>query len=299
MTALIPALQGRGMTMSDQVARHARKTPGAVAVRFEGSGRSYAELDDRVTRLAAALADRGVQPGDRVAVLALNSIEVLETFLAGVRLGAIVVPVNFRLVADEVAYVLADSGAVALVVDAALSEVAAKARHEAPAVTTVLTIGGDYDDVLAAAATDLPAVVVDEEQPAFIMYTSGTTGRPKGAVLTHRNLLMHVFSQVTHLGFAPDDMVASPGAPMFHIAGLAGMLPMLLRGGCVVLTRSGGFDPVETLDLSRTSGSRASSWFRPCGPPSSPSPGSPTATCRTCAGSPGVPPRPRPPCSAR
>jgi fatty-acyl-CoA synthase len=182
-------------------------------------------------------------------VLGLNSIEVLETFLAGVRLGAIVVPVNFRLVADEVAYVLADSGAVALVVDAALSELAAKAREQAPGVTAVVTIGGDYDDVLAAAGTDPLDVVVDEDEPAFIMYTSGTTGRPKGAVLTHRNLLMHVFSQVTHLGFAPDDMVGSPGAPMFHIAGLAGMLPMLLRGGCVVLTRSGGFDPVETLDL--------------------------------------------------
>ena len=82
------------------------------------------------------------------------------------------------------------------------------------------------------------------------MYTSGTTGRPKGAVLTHRNLLMHVFSQVTaSRASRADDMIASPGAPMFHIAGLAGMLPMLLRGGCVVLTRSGGFDPVETLDL--------------------------------------------------
>jgi fatty-acyl-CoA synthase len=243
----IPVLQGRGMTMSDQVARHARKTPGAPAVRFEGTGRSYAELDARVDRLAAALSDRGVHPGDRVAVFALNSIEVLETFLAGVRLGAIVVPVNFRLVADEVAYVLADSGAVALVVDAALAGTAEKART--PEITTVLTIGGDYEDVLAAARSHPEPGVVDEDEPAFIMYTSGTTGRPKGAVLTHRNLLMHVFSQVTHLGFAPDDMVASPGAPMFHIAGLAGMLPMLLRGGCVVLTRSGGFDPVETLDL--------------------------------------------------
>ena len=121
MSVEIPTLLGRGMTTSDQLARWARRTPDEAALRFEGAGRSYAELDERVTRLARALAGRGVGAGDRVAVLALNGMEVWEAYLAGVRLGAVVVPVNFRLVADEVAYVLADSGAVALVVDAALT----------------------------------------------------------------------------------------------------------------------------------------------------------------------------------
>jgi fatty-acyl-CoA synthase len=245
----IPRLQGRGMTMSDQLARWARRTPDALALRFEGTGRSYAELDERVTRLARALAGRGVGTGDRVAVLGLNGLEVWEAYLAGVRLGAVVVPVNFRLVADEVAYVLADSGAVALVVDPALAEVAAKARGQAPGVRTVLTIGEEYAEALAAAGTEPLDVEVDEDAAAFIMYTSGTTGRPKGAVLTHRNLLMHVFSQVTHLGWDPDDRVAVPGAPLFHIAGLAGGLPPLLMGGTHVVLRSGGFDPVATLDL--------------------------------------------------
>src|ERR1700754_701785 len=96
-------LAGRGMTASDQLARHARKIPDADALRFGDSGRSYRELDQRVSRLANALASRGVRTGDRVAVLGLNSIEMIETFLASVRLGAICVPVNFRLVAEEVA----------------------------------------------------------------------------------------------------------------------------------------------------------------------------------------------------
>jgi fatty-acyl-CoA synthase/long-chain acyl-CoA synthetase len=245
------------MTMSDQLARHARSIPSASALRFEGAGRSYAELDERVTRLAQALRSRGVGAGDRIAVLALNGMEAWEAYLAGVRLGAIVVPVNFRLVPDEVAYLLTDSGAIALVVDSALADVAAKAREQAPDVGTALVIGGanagpdseDFDEALAAAGTEPLDVVVDENEPAFIMYTSGTTGRPKGAVLTHRNLLMHVFSQVTHLGWNPDDRVAAPGAPLFHIAGLAGGLPPLLLGGTNVIMKSGGFDPVATLDL--------------------------------------------------
>src|SRR4051794_17663925 len=144
------------MTMSDQLARWARKTPDTTAVRYEGTGRSYRELDERVNRLAGALAARGVSPGDRVAVMALNGIEVWEAYLAGVRLGAVVVPVNFRLVADEVAYVLADSGAVALVVDTALTEVAAKAREQAPGVRVVLTIGGGHEEGPAAAGAPPP-----------------------------------------------------------------------------------------------------------------------------------------------
>ncbi|WP_448642828.1 long-chain-fatty-acid--CoA ligase [Geodermatophilus sp. URMC 63] len=249
MSAPIPTLQGRGMTAADQLARWARRTPDAWALRFEGGGRTYAEVDERVTRLARVLADRGVGTGDRVAVLGLNSMEVWEAHLAGVRLGAVVVPVNFRLVADEVAYVLADSGATALVVDTGLAEVAAKAREQAPGLQTVLTIGGDLEEAIAAASAEPLDVEVDESSPAFIMYTSGTTGRPKGAVLTHHNLLMHVFSQVTHLGWNPDDRVGVPGAPLFHIAGLAGGLPPLLLGGTHVILRSGGFDPVATLDL--------------------------------------------------
>ncbi|MGY1807747.1 long-chain-fatty-acid--CoA ligase [Blastococcus sp. SYSU D00669] len=257
MTVQIPTLRGRGMTMADQLARWARTTPEVSAVRFERTGRTYAELDERVTRLARALADRGVGVGDRVAVLGLNGIEVWESYLAGVRLGAIVVPVNFRLVADEVAYVLADSGATALVVDDPLAGVAAKALEQAPDVGTVLVIGEaacgpgsePYEAAVAAASAEPLDVAVDEQEPAFIMYTSGTTGRPKGAVLTHHNLLMHVFSQVTHLGWNPDDRVAAPGAPLFHIAGLAGGLPPLLLGGTNVIIKSGAFDPVATLDM--------------------------------------------------
>jgi fatty-acyl-CoA synthase len=110
-------------------------------------------------------------------------------------------------------------------------------------------VGEPYEEALAAAGVEPLGIDVDENEPAFLMYTSGTTGRPKGAVLTHRNLLMHAFCNVTHLGGETTDQVVSPGAPLFHIAGLAGSLPPLLLGGTNVITRSGGFDPVATLDL--------------------------------------------------
>ncbi|NMH96253.1 long-chain-fatty-acid--CoA ligase [Pseudonocardia acidicola] len=242
-------ITGRGMTMSDMLARHARVTPDAVALRDARAGRSYRELDERVTRLANALAARGVEVGDRVAVLGRNSIEVLEAYFATLRLGAICVPVNFRLVADEIAYVLADSGATAVVVDAALAGHVEQAREQAPSVTAVITIAGDYEQILAEAPDACTEVPVIDDFPAYIMYTSGTTGRPKGAVLTHRNLLLHAFSSIAHLGSPSDDRVWLSGAPLFHIAGLAGMLPTLITGGKIVIPPSGGFDPAETVRM--------------------------------------------------
>lgn len=253
------AMTGSGMTISDVVARHARKVPDEVAFRFGGTDRTYRQMDERVARLGNALTRRGVERGDRIAVLGLNGLEVVEAYLASVRLGAICVPVNFRLIGDEVAYVLSDSGATAAVVDAPMATTMAKARGQVPTVRTCLVVGGEpgeagpgaesYEQALQAASSEFPEREVDERGPAFIMYTSGTTGRPKGAVLTHHNLLMHAFSTMAHLGTAADDRVWLAAAPLFHIAGLSGMLPTLILGGRTVILPSGRFDPVETVDL--------------------------------------------------
>jgi fatty-acyl-CoA synthase len=257
VTVEIPVVAGRGMTISDQLGRWARTTPDACAVRFEADGQTYEALDERVTQLAWALSARGVRPGDRVAVLGPNCMEVWESYLAGVRLGAVVVPISFRFVADEVAYVLADSGATALIVHTDQGETAAKAGEHSLALRTVLVIGSTepgapsegFEAAVAASSIAPFESTIDEHQPAFIMYTSGTTGRPKGAVLTHRNLLMHAFSQIAHLNWSPDDRVSGGAVPLFHIAGLSGGLPPLLLGGTLVIMRSGGFDPEAIVDL--------------------------------------------------
>ncbi|MFP5068217.1 long-chain-fatty-acid--CoA ligase [Pseudonocardia nantongensis] len=236
------------MTMADLVARHARTRPDAPCLADPSTSRSYAEVDDRVARLAGALVARGVGRGDRVAVLGLNSVELLEAYLAVLRCGAICVPLNFRPVAGEIAYQLGDAGAATVVCDARFAGVVEQARAEVDTVTSVITIGGGLEDVIAG-AEPLEELPVGDDEPAYIMYTSGTTGRPKGAVLTHRNLMLHAFSQITHLGIGPDDNVWLSGAPLFHIAGLAGMVPSLISGGRTIVPTSTGFDPVATLDL--------------------------------------------------
>ena len=255
-TALAAA---RRMSHGEQLARWARLSPDAVAFQFEGERRDYAALDERVTRLARALADRGVGRGDRVAVLMQNGLEPVEAYFAACRLGAIAVPVNFRLVADEVAVILADADVAALVVDAELAAVGAAARGRAPHLRAVLATGGaesppglgaeSYEDALAAANPTPLVLDVPEDEPAFLMYTSGTTGRPKGAVLTHQNLVSNSINVALTQGIKDPDEVWLSGLPLFHIGGLNGILFHLLVGGRSIVTRSGGFDAAEVVDL--------------------------------------------------
>lgn len=232
-----------GITLSDVLTRHALVRPGACAFVDPKRRVSFGELDHRVTRLASALAARGVRSGDRVAVIGYNSIELVEAWLATLRLGAIVVPVNFRLAADEIAYLLADSGAVAVIVDAALEPTVARVRSNVPDLHTVLTIGPDLEQILGGAAPDVPHIAVGDDAPAFIMYTSGTTGFPKGAVLSHRNLYLHAYRSIATIGHRSDDSCWMAVAPLFHTAGASGMLPTFLTGGTAVITPSSGFDP--------------------------------------------------------
>jgi acyl-CoA synthetase (AMP-forming)/AMP-acid ligase II len=249
--------EARRMTLDVQLARTARKAPEALAYVYGEQRVTFGELDERVTRLANALATRGVGHGDRLAVLMTNRIEVVESYLAGSRLGAIVVPVNFRLVAAEITYILDHSGSVALVVNDELAELATTARAGAPALATVLQVGPGplepgaeaYEDALAAASPDPTPIDGSDDDPAFIMYTSGTTGRPKGAVLSHHNLTMNTFNMIIENRIGTGDEVWLSGLPLFHIGGLNGILPYLMVGGTVVMLPTGNFDPAVVVDL--------------------------------------------------
>ncbi|HEX2316724.1 MAG TPA: long-chain fatty acid--CoA ligase [Thermomonospora sp.] len=222
-------------------ARRARKTPGRVAVVHDTTRLTYAELHRRVCALANGLRDLGVRPGDRVAYLGPNHPAFLETFFAAGMLGAVFVPLNMRLAAPELAYCLDDSGAGVLVHapehDAVAAE-AAGARRRLP-----LT---GYEDLIAAS----PAEPIDEpvglDDPCLIMYTSGTTGRPKGAVLTHGNITWNSVNVLIDVDLAADEVMLVV-APLFHTAGLnMTCLPTLLKGGTVILMSA--FDPAAVLE---------------------------------------------------
>ncbi|WP_416062533.1 fatty-acid--CoA ligase FadD5 [Rhodococcus indonesiensis] len=241
---------------NNHLGRHALMVPNRTALRFQGRSITWAELHDRVERLADALARRGVGFGDRVVVLMLNRPEYLETVLAANALGAIAVPVNFRLTAPEVAYLMNDSGASAIVVEAPLAPLAAAARAESDGLGLSVTVGGApdgdsvaYEDLVAETGEPHPAVDVPDDTPALIMYTSGTTGRPKGAVLSHSNMSAQALTCIRAFHLFDESGVGFCASPMFHIAALGAMAPNLMLGLTTVIHPVGAFDPNELLDV--------------------------------------------------
>jgi acyl-CoA synthetase (AMP-forming)/AMP-acid ligase II len=207
----------------------------------------YAAFARKVRKLAAGLLRlKGVDPGDRVAIVMGNRPQYLEALWAAWHAGLCAVPVNAKLHTKEIAYILGHTEATICVTDRTLEPAIESVRVEAPALMHVLDAGGPAFDELAG-GPEIPYAETDENAPAWIFYTSGTTGRPKGAMLTHRNL-----SAMALRYYADIDPVA-PGdtaivlAPLSHASGLIS-IPHLGRAGHHVITR-GGFDPAELFDL--------------------------------------------------
>ena len=214
--------------------------PDATALRFKGRTITWTQLDGRVTALAGALHRRGVGSGDRVMILMLNRPEFIEATLAAHRLGAIAVPVNFRLTVPELAYLVENCGAAVVLTEPALVALAAGVRDIASVLATVIvaeesTAPTDpnllgYEDLLAEEGEPAPPIDIPGDSPALIMYTSGTTGHPKGAVLTHANLAAQAMTAIYSTGADIADEVGFIGVPLFHIAGIGGMFPAMTLG---------------------------------------------------------------------
>lgn len=233
--------------------RRARLSPGRAALTFGGRTTTYRELDERVTRLAHGLRELGVGPGDRVALLSANHPAYLETLFAAGLLGATFVPLNARLTAAEIEYTLRDSGASVLIHSTASGAIATDAARAVDLRRRVVLEGPDdngapgYEELVAAAASSRIDEQVGHEDPCFIMYTSGTTGRPKGVVLTHGNIVFAVMNAVIDLDLHSDE-VALVCAPLFHTAALDMVaLPTLLKGGNVLIAP--GFDAGRVLEV--------------------------------------------------
>ncbi|MFE5811881.1 o-succinylbenzoate--CoA ligase [Streptomyces sp. NPDC056479] len=227
-------------------ARRARKTPHRTALIHGGTPTSYATLHQRTNRLAHALRDRGVRRGDRIAYLGPNHPSYLETLFAAGTLGAVFVPLNTRLAGPEIAYQLADSGAKALIYGPSHAGLVAGLPGHTD-VRTYLEAGPDYEGALASASDEPIDAPVTPDDTCLIMYTSGTTGRPKGAMLTHGNITWNALNVLVDTDLIADER-ALVSAPLFHTAGLNMLtLPVLLKGGTCVLVEA--FDPDVTFDL--------------------------------------------------
>ncbi|MFH2128230.1 MAG: o-succinylbenzoate--CoA ligase [Pseudomonadota bacterium] len=234
--------------------------PDKEAVVDGGRRLSYRQLNRRVNRLARALSAQGLAQGDRLALLSYNSLEYIEVIMASAKLGLVLVPLNWRLTAAELTFQLGDSGVKTLIFDPDLRDLA-QGILERMSFERLMVLGTEprlearpYETLLAGQGDEEPEVKqeITSEAPFIIMYTAGTTGKPKGAVLTQGNCLYNALSLQVDMEFTSSDrdLVA---LPMFHIGGIGLFtLPMLYVGGTVVVQRS--FEPNQALDLLRREG---------------------------------------------
>ena len=240
------------LLVDDFLRRSVQLYPAKTAVVDNDLRLTYAELQARVNRLSHALLALGVEPGDRVCILSPNSHFFLESFFATSQIGAVLVPLNYRLVAADHEYILNHAGVSVVLVDHEYTDIVDGMRAN---LTTVrhfivardgsdtllgLTPDGwqDWETLIAAEPTTAPPTVArDENDLVSINYTSGTTARPKGVMLTHRNCTINAYGLIAHLRISHDD-VELWTLPMFHCNGWGGVYAITGMGGTHVVLRA-------------------------------------------------------------
>ncbi len=239
------------ISLGNWFTQRSRRTPNRRALTFEGKTATYGEMQDRFDRLAAALRRGGVCRGDRVAFIGFNQPAFFETMFAAARLGAIFVPLNFRLTGPELDYIINDAGVHTIVADSAHRGVIEGIRVRLPC-KQYLSADADAEgwpslDMYTSGVAPLEAgEPIGPGEVAVIMYTSGTTGRPKGAMLTHDNIWWNNSMALLTVDTYEND-VTLVVAPLFHIGGLnVTTLAAFQKGAEVVLHR--GFDPARWIE---------------------------------------------------
>jgi long-chain acyl-CoA synthetase len=241
-----------GLNLASIVTESAARVPDSPAVRLGGAELSYAELDERSARLAALLREQGMQPGDRVGVMLPNVLEFPVSYYGVLRAGGVVVPMNVLLKRREIAFYLEDSGAKLLL---AWHGFAAEARDGvADAGAELVEVEPEsFAAMIAGHEPSTGLAETEESDTAVILYTSGTTGKPKGAELTHSNLHRNAdVSSRTTCEIEAGDVVFG-GLPLFHSFGqTVSMNASLMAGACLTLVPK--FDPAEALETIQRDG---------------------------------------------
>lgn len=232
----MPAAASTTETLAGFVERHAEQRPDDIAIRYGERQWSWADWSERIRRAASALRAAGVERGQCVAFLDKNHPACLEVLFAGASIGVVTTVVNWRVTGDELVHVLADSGARVLIVGAELQPAAEAAAPRVPGLKRIIVVDDEYETLLAAASPLAPDAAVDAGETALVIYSSGTTGRPKGVLLSQRALVNHAANLAPAFPFGPGDanLVAMP---LFHVGGI-GYALFGIRGGVpTIMTR--------------------------------------------------------------
>lgn len=242
-------------TIADTLERTAELHPDRDAIIYPRKDQrwTYAEFDRKADRLANALAALSVEKGDRVSTMLFNGSEIALAVYASAKLGAVFNPLNYRLPAGEVEYIVNDAGSRVLIYEADTRDAIAGARDDLETVEEYVYIDedvpeGDRDfyELLDGASAERPDTMVEETDPYAFIYTSGTTGRPKGVVHEHRDMIEHSLLCIAEMNLTTDDVGLS-ALPLYHCAELhANLFPRVQRGAANVIHHE--FDPVRVLD---------------------------------------------------
>lgn len=240
------------MDLGSSLARNARRDPNRLALRCDNREYTYGELNNAVNRLANGLLKLGVKKGDKVALMMKNSDTYVIAFVAAAKVGAVLVPMNFRLTTPEIAYILHHSDAILAIIDAEYGKLVAEAQSSSPQLSHVIEYGGmpqehhyAWDEIESHSAGE-PEIPLSEYDDFEILYTSGTTGRPKGALFDYHRIFQVGVGASAILQLHPDDRLLHV-APLYHSAQLnLFLLPGLFLGCSHIIHTQ--FDPVRVLE---------------------------------------------------
>ncbi len=226
--------------------------PDRVAIVFEGKRYTFSQLNERVNRLASALSNLGVKKGDRVALLQINCNQCAETYFAVAKLGGIYVPLNFRTKGGELTYMLNSSESGTLLIGGRYIDLVNSMRPDLTSVQHFISIESKhdgmlyYEDLISSSPAEEVVTEIDDDDTTILMYTAGTTGFPKGVMLSHNSFSIYVLENVT-----PADPELKEGniltVPLYHVAGIQAMMAAIYGGRTLIMERQ--FEAKEWMEL--------------------------------------------------